>query len=84
MINEEHNENKSSFGMEKYRYSIRLNSDESINKSNYKRYSRMINVRLLEHFRESWIESARHSNKELDYLELEVIHYSTMHLQCHE
>ena len=36
MINEEHNENKSSFGMERYRYSIGLDSDESINTKNPK------------------------------------------------
>ena len=41
-----------------------------IDKSNYRKYKNIIVMRLTEHFRDMWIQSAKHSNKGIDYLEL--------------
>ena len=62
------------YNLKKLLYELKLEdlwtNQSTIDKSNYKRHQIVVNIRLMEHFREVWIKSAKHSHKGLDYLEL--------------
>jgi exonuclease III len=73
-IDEKYNANTWCLQVKELIYELKLEelwtNQMSINKHNFKTYKYKIQTRLVEYFRETWIKSARHSHKGVDYLEL--------------
>ena len=57
-------------------------NQENINDGNYKAHKLIVKTRLIHHFRELWIDSARHSHKGLEYLEMSRFECDSETLSC--